>query len=72
MPSREIWAGALSLLLLHEETGCAHSAHNAARLLDQICDADDVDDDTRRLCERASARLSNDTPRPEVRHACPA
>ena len=33
MPSRELWAGALSLLLLHEETGCAHSAHNAARLL---------------------------------------
>ena len=50
MPSRELWAGALSLLLLHEETGCAHSAHNAARLLDQICDADDVDDDTRKLC----------------------
>jgi hypothetical protein len=72
MPSREIWAGALSLLLLHEETGCAHSAYNAARLLDQICDADDVDDDTRRLCERASARLSGDTPRPEARHACPA
>ena len=68
MPSRELWAGALSLLLLHEETGCAHSAHNAARLLDQICDADDVDDDTRKLCERASARLYLH----EARHACPA
>lgn len=68
MPSRELWAGALSLLLLHEETGCAHSALNAARLLDQISDANDVDDDTRKLCERASARLSNQ----EHRHACPA
>ncbi len=68
MPSRELWAGALSLLLLHEETGCAHSALNAARLLDQISDANDVDDDTRKLCERASARLSNQEPR----HACPA
>ncbi len=68
MPSREIWAGALSLLLLHEETGCAHSALNAARLLDQICEADDVDDDTRKLCERASARLACHEPR----HACPA
>lgn len=68
MPSRELWAGALSLLLLHEETGCAHSALHAARLLDQISDASDVDDDTRKLCERASARLSNQKPH----HACPA
>ena len=68
MPSRGIWAGALSLLLLHEETGCTHSAHNAARLLDQICEADDVDDDTRQLCEQASARLACNEPR----HACPA
>lgn len=68
MPSRELWAGALSLVLLHEETGCAHSALNAARLLDQISNANDVDDDTRKLCERASARLSHH----EARHACPA
>lgn len=68
MPSRELWAGALSLLLLHEETGCTHSAHHAARLLDQISDANDVDDDTRKLCERASARLHSHEPR----HACPA
>lgn len=68
MPSRELWAGALSLLLLHEETGCPHSALNAARLLDQISDADELDDATRRLCERASARLSCH----EARHACPA
>lgn len=68
MPTRELWAGALSLLLLHEETGCAHSALNAARLLDRISDADDVDSDIRMLCERASARLT----RPDQGHACPA
>lgn len=68
MPSNELWAGALSLLLIHAETGCPHSARNAARLLEQISATDGVDDATRRLCERASDRLSS----PERRHACPA
>ena len=44
MPSAELWAGALSLLLIHSESGCPHSALNAARLLDRLSDAPDVDD----------------------------
>ncbi len=59
MPSSELWAGALSLLLIHHETGCRHSALNAARLLECIGTFDDVDADTRNLCERASSRLSS-------------
>ena len=58
MPSAELWAGALSLLLIHSESGCPHSALNAARLLDRLSDAPDIDDTTRELCERASKRLS--------------
>jgi len=58
MPPPELWAGALSLLLIHDESGCPHSALNAARLLDRLCDATDLDDETRCLFERASNRLS--------------
>lgn len=58
MPSSELWAGALSLLLIHHETGCPHSALNAIRVLEHLCDQDGIDDQTRSLCERASARLS--------------
>jgi hypothetical protein len=58
MPPPELWAGALSLLLIHGESGCPHSALNAARLLDRLCDSPDIDDETRRLCERASSRLT--------------
>ena len=47
MPSSELWAGALSLLLIHHETGCQHSALNAARLLDRIGALDDLDAETR-------------------------
>ena len=68
MPATELWAGALSLILIHEETGCQHSALHAARLLDQLCDIADIDDATSRLCERASSRLSHK----ERRHACAA
>lgn len=67
MPSTELWAGALSLLLLHEETGCPHSALNAALLLDQLSDSEGLDEETRRLCERASRRLTQKEHRP----ACP-
>lgn len=70
MANVELWAGALSLLLLHEETGCLHSALNAARLLDRLCEQPGMDEDTRRLCERASLRLA--TPTEIQRHACPA
>lgn len=69
MPSSELWAGALSLVLIHEETGCPHSALNAARLLEQLSEADGLDDDTRRLCERASNRLICQKPHP---HRTPA
>lgn len=67
MPPCELWAATLSLLLIHEETGCRQSALNAVRLLDRICDLE-IDDDTRRLCERASQRLGTT----EARHACTA
>ena len=59
MPSSELWAGALSLLLIHHETGCQHSVLNAARLLDRIGALDDLDAETRNLCERASNRLNS-------------
>lgn len=53
-----LWAGALSLLLIHDETGCRHSALNASRLLELLGELEEIDDETRGLCERASARLS--------------
>lgn len=68
MPSNELWAGALSLVLIHAETGCLHSAMNAARLLEQLSDTDGVDAAIRRLCERASDRLASS----EHANACPA
>ncbi|MBL8423361.1 hypothetical protein [Accumulibacter sp.] len=58
MPANDLWAGALSLVLIHDETGCPHSALNAARLLDRLCEMEGLDADTRNLCERASGRLS--------------
>lgn len=69
MPSPELLAGALSLLLIHDETGCAHSALNAARLLDRLCEMDDLDIQTRTLCQRASDRLGQCL---DARNACPA
>lgn len=85
MPTNHLWAGVLSQLLIHEETGCPHSARHAIRLLDQLCDCADLDADVRVLCERASYRLSDHIERrerrerperrerrPEERHACAA
>lgn len=57
MPSINIWEGALSLVLLHSETGCRQSALNAARLLERISQQEGLDNATRNLCERASDRL---------------
>lgn len=57
MPNTDLWAGALGLLLIHDETGSGQSAHHAIRLLEQITDYDDVDEELRALCERASQRL---------------
>ncbi|WP_374326784.1 hypothetical protein [Azonexus sp.] len=67
MPNSNLWAATLSLLLIHEETGCRQSALHAARLLDHLCDLE-IDDETRQLCERASLRLGD----PEKVHACAA
>ena len=57
MLASELWAGALSLLLIHHESGCPHSALNAALILDRLCESDELEDETRQLCERASSRL---------------
>ncbi|MBK7955362.1 MAG: hypothetical protein KBE22_16530 [Candidatus Accumulibacter sp.] len=67
MPSSDLWAGALSLVLIHDETGCPHSALNAARLLERLCEMEGIDADTRILCERASRRLGT---APEARNPC--
>lgn len=70
MPTPDLWAGALSQLLIHQETGCPHSARHAIRLLDQLCEFVDLDEDVRTLCERAASRLEHRLDaRWEVRHA---
>lgn len=69
MPTNNLWAGVLSQLLMLDETGCPHSARHAIRLLDQLCEFKDLDEEVRGLCERASQRLEN---RLSERHACPA
>lgn len=58
MPPTELWAGALSLVLRHSLTGCSHSAHQAANLLDRLADCPGMDEETRNLCEQASVRLA--------------
>jgi hypothetical protein len=60
--------GALSLVLLHHETGCSQSALNAARLLDCLSEQHSLDAQTRDLCERASARLFGAS-QAETKHA---
>lgn len=59
MPTNNLWAGVLSQLLILDETGCPHSARHAIRLLEQLCEFDDLDNEVRSLCERASRRLEN-------------
>ena len=59
MPTPPLWAGVLSQLLIHDETGCPHSARHAIRLLDCLCEDVDLDRATRELCERASRRLES-------------
>ncbi|MBK8524970.1 MAG: hypothetical protein IPL58_13440 [Betaproteobacteria bacterium] len=66
MPTNNLWAGVLSQLLIHQETGCPHSARHAIRLLDQLCEFADLDADVRALCERASQRLGQ--PMTSVHH----
>lgn len=69
MPSNNLWAGALSQLLIHQETGCTHSARHAIRLLDKLSEFTDLDEEVRVLCERASHRLEAVL---ECRDACAA
>ena len=57
MPTTNLWAGVLSQLLMHQESGCPHAARHAIRMLDQLCECADLDDDLRLLCERAALRL---------------
>ncbi len=70
MPTIELWAGALSLLLRHNETGCQQSARQAACLLERISETPEVDAETRSLCERAGQRLADFMER--APHALPA
>lgn len=58
MTSPALWAGTLHQLLIHEESGCPQSAARAARLLEQLSEAPELDEEGRRLCERASLRLN--------------
>ncbi|WP_415034773.1 hypothetical protein [Azonexus sp.] len=67
MPHPNLWAAVLGQLLIHEETGCRHSALHAARLLDHLCEQE-IDPQIRQLCERASQRLDH-SGKP---HACAA
>ena len=57
MPNSDLWAGALSLVLRHDLTGCAVAASRAADLLARIAEHADVDPEMRTLCEEASMRL---------------
>lgn len=66
MTPNALWAGALSLLLSHNETGCPKSAHQAAGLLDRLADDPALDRETRSLCARASDRLGENS---QARHA---
>jgi len=54
---QSLLVGALDHLMRYQLTGCAHSAHVAAHLLDQIADQPEVDGDTRSLCGRMSEAL---------------
>lgn len=72
MPSNNFWAGVVSQLLIHQETGCPHSTRHAIRLLEQLSEFDDLDADVRGLCERASRRLENSlAPAPAAVNAAP-
>lgn len=51
-------AGALSLLLHHDLTGCAQAGRQAADLLDRLAEQPGLDGETRRLCDRMATQLS--------------
>ncbi|MDR0715947.1 MAG: hypothetical protein LBF50_00830 [Azoarcus sp.] len=66
LPASHLWAGALSQLLILEETGCPHSARHAICLLNHLSEFDDLDEDVRQLFERASQRLERRIPGPAL------
>lgn len=55
-----LYAGALDQLMRHSLTGCRQAAHLAAHLLDVLSERADVDQETRRLCDRMCDKLEND------------
>lgn len=57
MQSNDLYAGALILVLRHDLSGCARSAHQAVDLLERLAASPGVDDDTRDLCEQMCERL---------------
>ncbi|WP_119157104.1 hypothetical protein [Caldimonas tepidiphila] len=59
MPRTELWAGALSLVLHHDLTGCAQAARRAAALLERLSALPEVDAGTRELCERMCDKLAD-------------
>lgn len=67
MHTHDLCAGALSQLLILDETGCPHSARHAIRLLDRLGETNGLDGELKRLCERASRRLEERLSEP---HAC--
>ncbi len=52
-----LFVGALDHLIQHSLTGCGHSAHQAAHLLNTLSERQDVDCETRSLCGRMSEKL---------------
>lgn len=58
MPNAELYAGALSLLIRHDLTGCPQAALQAAGVLDRLADLAGSDGEMRRLYETMAARLA--------------
>ncbi len=63
MSNVKLWAGALTQVLIHDETGCPHSALKAIRLLDCLSSSEELDEELHDLCERASLRLAQSVER---------
>lgn len=60
--SATLFAGALDHLMRHVLTGCGHSAHHAAQMLERLSEQPDVDRETRCLCGRMSQALDAANP----------
>lgn len=63
MPNAELFAGALSLLMRHQLTGCTHAASQAASLFDRLSDTPELDEETRCLCDQISMKLADHAPK---------